>query len=148
MKTGRGGPSPASRLVPSGRSGVTWGAGSARTDRNAVHELGIAQSIFSSVMEEAQAHGGGRVTRIGLRIGELSGVNADALRFSFQVTAQDTELARAELDIEEIPLGFRCAPCGHEFTVVNYETTCPACGSTDTRAARGDELQISYLELE
>lgn len=113
-----------------------------------MHELGIAQSIFTSVLEEAQAHGGGRVTRIGLRIGELSGVNAEALRFSFGVTIQDTELAHAELDIEEIPLGFRCARCEHEFRVVNYETVCPACGSPDTRAAHGDELQISYLELE
>ncbi len=113
-----------------------------------MHELGIAQSIFTSVLEEAHAHGGGRVTRIGLRIGELSGVNAEALRFSFQVTVQDTELAQAELDIEEVPLGFRCSSCGNEFTVVNYETACPACGSTDTRAARGDELQIADLELE
>jgi hydrogenase nickel incorporation protein HypA/HybF len=113
-----------------------------------VHELGIAQSILSTVLEEARAHGGGRVARIGLRVGELSGVNAEALRFSFQVTVQDTELAQAVLDIEEVPLGFRCAACGDEFTVVNFETACPACGSTDTRAARGDELQVAYLELE
>jgi hydrogenase nickel incorporation protein HypA/HybF len=113
-----------------------------------VHELGIAQSIFVSVLEEAQAHGGGRVTRIGLRIGEMSGVNAEALRFSFQVTVQNTELAEAVLDIEDVPLSFRCRRCEHEFAVVNYEAACPACGSTDTQAVRGDELQISYLELE
>jgi hydrogenase nickel incorporation protein HypA/HybF len=114
----------------------------------AVHELGIAQSIFTSVLEEAEAHGGGRVARIGLRIGELSGVNAEALRFSFEVTVQGTALEQAELDIEDVPLAFRCARCEHEFRVVNYETVCPSCGSSDTRAVRGDELQIAYLELE
>ena len=113
-----------------------------------MHELGIAQSIVDSVRQEAERHGGGRVSRIGLRIGELSGVNADALRFSFQVTVQDTELTRAELDIEEVPLGFRCLRCGAEFPAVNYESACPACGSADTRATRGDELQIVFLELE
>ena len=113
-----------------------------------MHELGIAQSIVESVREEARNHGGGRVTRIGLRVGELSGVNAEALRFSFLVTVQDTDLAQAELDIEEVPLAFRCAGCTHDFRVVNFETACPACGSRDTRAAQGDELQISYLELE
>jgi hydrogenase nickel incorporation protein HypA/HybF len=113
-----------------------------------VHELGIAQSIVDSVSEEARAHGGGRVTRVGLRIGELSGVNADALRFSFQITVQETDLAGAELDIEEIPLGFCCQGCAREFRAVNYETACPACGSSDTRAVRGDELQIAYLEME
>jgi len=113
-----------------------------------VHELGIAQSIFTSVLEEARAHGGGRVSRIGVRIGELSGVNADALRFSFQVTVQGTELEQAELDIEDVPLGFTCTNCGVDFPAVNYDPACPACGSKDTRAVRGDELQISYLELE
>lgn len=113
-----------------------------------MHELGIAQTIFSSVLEEARAHGGGRVARIGLRIGELSGVNAEALRFSFEITVQGTDLEHAELDIEDVPLGFRCTRCEHEFQVVDYQTACPACGSTDTRAVRGDELQIAYLELE
>jgi hydrogenase nickel incorporation protein HypA/HybF len=113
-----------------------------------VHELGIAQSIFDSVVAEARNHGGGRVSRIGLRIGELSGVNAEALRFSFDITIQGTELAGAALDIEDVPLGFRCAKCAHEFRAVNYETVCPACGSTDTRATQGDELQIAYLEME
>jgi hydrogenase nickel incorporation protein HypA/HybF len=117
-------------------------------ERRTVHELGIAQSIYTSVLEEAEAHGGGRVARIGLRIGEMSGVNADALRFSFEVTVQGTELERAELDIEDVPLGFRCERCEREFRVVDYVTVCPACGSTDTRAVRGDDLQISYLELE
>jgi hydrogenase nickel incorporation protein HypA/HybF len=113
-----------------------------------VHELGIAQSIFTSVLEEAEAHGGGRVVRIGLRIGELSGVNAEALRFSFQVTVQGTALEQAELEIEHVPLGFRCTRCEHEFRAVDYDTVCPACGSPDTRAIQGDELQIAYLELE
>ena len=113
-----------------------------------MHELGIAQSIVESVRRETAAHGGGRVIRIGLRIGEMSGVNAEALRFSFQVTVHDTDLAPAELDIEEVPLGFRCTRCGREFRVMDYATACPSCGSTETRAAQGDELQIAYLEVE
>ena len=114
----------------------------------AVHELGIAQSIVESVREEAAAHGGGRVARIGLRIGEMSGANAEALRFCLQVTVHDTDLAHAELDIEEVPLGFRCTRCEHEFRVVDYATACPSCRSHETRATQGDELQIAYLELE
>lgn len=113
-----------------------------------MHELGIAQSILDSVRDEAAAHGGGRVTRIGLRIGELSGVNADALRFSFEVTTQDTEFGCTKLDIEDVPLTARCAACSTDFRVVNFNTVCPACGSSDTRTTRGDELQIVYLEME
>lgn len=113
-----------------------------------MHELGIAQSIVESVREEAARHGAGRVVRIGLRVGEMSGVNAEALRFSFQVIVQDTELAPAELDIEDVPLSYRCARCEHEFRVIDYVTACRSCGSCDTRATKGDELQIAYLEVE
>jgi hydrogenase nickel incorporation protein HypA/HybF len=113
-----------------------------------VHELGIAQSVFETVRQAAAGHGGGRVTRIGLRIGEMSGVNADALRFAFQITVQDTELGQAELDIEEVPLTFQCSRCDGEFQVLNFDTVCPACRSSETRATRGDELQVVYLEME
>jgi Zn finger protein HypA/HybF involved in hydrogenase expression len=47
-----------------------------------------------------------------------------------------------------VPLGFRCTRCEHEFRAADYNTVCPACGSPDTRAVQGDELQIAYLELE
>jgi len=113
-----------------------------------VHELGIAQSIVEAVRQEVDRHGGGRVSRIGLRIGELSGVNADALRFSFEVTVQDTEFTGAELAIEEVPLRFHCTRCDADFASVNFESVCPSCGSAATRASGGDELQIVYLELE
>jgi len=113
-----------------------------------VHELGIAQSIVEAVRQEVLRHGGGRVSRVGLKVGELSGVNADALRFSFEVTVQDTELTGAELAIEEVPLRFRCTRCETDFSSVNFESVCPACGSVDTRPSGGDELQIVYLELE
>ncbi|MBE3100577.1 MAG: hydrogenase maturation nickel metallochaperone HypA [Planctomycetes bacterium] len=113
-----------------------------------MHELGIAQSIVESVRQAAEGHGGGRVTRIGLRIGEMSGVNADALRFAFQMTAQDTELGQAELDVEEVSLTCHCPRCDVEFPVVNYDTVCPACQSSETRVTRGDELQVVYLEME
>ncbi len=143
--------------MPAHRAGVTWaerpwqdpaGCDIETGGRYGVHELGIAQSIVDSVRDEAAAHGGGRVTRIGLRIGELSGVNADALRFSFQISVQDTEFDRAELEIEEVPLTARCSSCHAEFRVVNFDTACPTCGSSDTRTTRGDELQIVFLEME
>ena len=113
-----------------------------------MHELSIAQSILETVEQEAAKHDGRRVVRIGLRIGEISGVDPDALSFSFEVITRGTRLEQAALDIERVPLAYRCAECGREFPVVNYEIACPACGGLETRPVGGDELAIAYLELE
>ena len=113
-----------------------------------MHELALAQTLVESVRQEAAAHGGQRVLRIGLRIGELSGVNAEALDFAFSVTVQATDLQSATLDIERAPLRHRCQRCSAEFPSANWETGCPSCGAPDTRLIGGTELQITYLELE
>jgi hydrogenase nickel incorporation protein HypA/HybF len=113
-----------------------------------MHELSIAQSIVDVVREEAARHAAGRVIRIGLRIGELSGVNADALRFGFQMTVQETDLKDVDLDIEEVALRHRCTQCACEFAVADYEISCPSCGTLETRAVAGDEMQVAYLEVE
>jgi hydrogenase nickel incorporation protein HypA/HybF len=115
---------------------------------DAVHELSIAQSLVESIRAELSARDNPRLVRAGVRVGELSGVHPDALKFSFDVIVQGTELERAELDVEWIPLKYRCRGCLHEFAVEAYETTCPACGSLETTAVAGDELRLSYIELE
>jgi hydrogenase nickel incorporation protein HypA/HybF len=115
---------------------------------DAVHELSIAQSLVESIRAELFARGNPRLTRAGVVVGELSGVQPDALKFSFDVIVQGTELEQAALDIEFVPLKYRCRVCSHEFAVVAYEIGCPSCGSLETTAVGGDELRLSYLELE
>jgi hydrogenase nickel incorporation protein HypA/HybF len=65
-----------------------------------MHELGIANSVIEAVRQEAGRRPGARVTRVGLRIGELAGVDRDSLTFCFEVLVKDTELASAVLAIE------------------------------------------------
>jgi hydrogenase nickel incorporation protein HypA/HybF len=112
-----------------------------------VHELSIAQSLVESIRAEASAHPGARVTRVGIRVGDLSGVQPDALKFSFDVIVRDTDLREATLDIERIPLAQRCERCARDYPVVEFTLVCPDCGAP-TRAVAGDELQMTYLELE
>jgi hydrogenase nickel incorporation protein HypA/HybF len=112
-----------------------------------VHELSIAQSIVESVRAEAAAHPGARVTRVGIRVGDLSGVQADALQFSFDVIVRGTDLEQATLDIERVALQQHCERCARDFPVVDYTLLCPTCGAS-TRTVAGDELQMTYLELE
>ena len=113
-----------------------------------MHELSVAQSIMESVREHPEVRGGRRVGRIGVRVGETSGVNAEALTFCFAVAAGGTDLEGAVLDVERIPVTFRCGGCAREFEPIDFNPRCPTCSSELGRLVGGDELALAYLELE
>jgi hydrogenase nickel incorporation protein HypA/HybF len=63
-----------------------------------VHELSITRNVVAIVSERAE---GQRVTRVRLEIGRLTAVMPDSIRFCFDICAQGTPLAGAELEIVE-----------------------------------------------
>jgi len=113
-----------------------------------MHELSIANSVLEAVRAEIQRRPGARLLKVGLRIGELAGVDPEALSFGFRALVQGTEFEAATLDIEARPRRQHCRECGREFIVRDYETACPDCGATHTECVGGDELELAYLELE
>ena len=65
--------------------------------------MGIAESVVGAVRAEAARHAGARVARVGLRIGELAGVDRESLSFCFEVLVEGTDLGGAALAIESTP---------------------------------------------
>ena len=59
-----------------------------------MHELGLTRNIVSIVSEHAA---GRKVRRVRLAIGPLACVEREALSFCFDIVAEGTELAGAEL---------------------------------------------------
>ncbi len=113
-----------------------------------MHELGIACSILETVREEAEKRPESRLLKVGVRIGEISGVEPDALAFSFDALVEGSELAPLELVIERAPRRHKCPECLHEFAVVNYEVACPDCAEQRTQCVGGFEMEIAYLEVQ
>jgi hydrogenase nickel incorporation protein HypA/HybF len=113
-----------------------------------MHELSIANSILEAVRKERERLNGARVIKVGVRIGELAGVDPEALSFGFEVLVKDTDLEPLVLDIESTLRRHECAQCKRVFTVVDYHADCPTCGATETRCIGGDELELAYLEVE
>ena len=113
-----------------------------------MHELGIASSILDAVRKEAEKRPGVHVTKVGVRIGELSGVVPDALSFGFECLVKGTDLDPLALVIETVPRRQRCAPCDFTFEAPDGGLACPRCGRAETLFAGGDELDLAYLEVE
>ena len=68
-----------------------------------MHEAGLAQQVIDACTRELQVHGGRQATRVGLRIGALTAVDPEALRFCFDALKHGTPLESALLQIDWLP---------------------------------------------
>jgi hydrogenase nickel incorporation protein HypA/HybF len=112
-----------------------------------VHELAVAERLLEIVEQEARPYAGARVRRISLRIGRLSAVVPEALRFAFDVITRGGIAEGAALEIEEMPLSIRCHACNEVFQVEDPFMICPRCGGCDVELVSGRELEIRSMEI-
>jgi hydrogenase nickel incorporation protein HypA/HybF len=110
-----------------------------------MHELRIAQEIINITQREMFARKLDKISKIGLKIGALSGIDPEALSFGFEASIADSELAGARLEIEFIPVKGRCDSCRADFGVDDFLFICPHCGSNDVTVTEGEELNIAYF---
>jgi hydrogenase nickel incorporation protein HypA/HybF len=113
-----------------------------------MHELGIADSILDIARAEWGRNKNTRLIRVGIKLGDVAGVDPDSLSFCFDALVKDTELEPLALAIERSPHRRCCPLCAHEFPVIDYESVCPDCGEPQTVLASGDELEVLYIDVE
>lgn len=113
-----------------------------------MHELGIASNIIEGVQAEVEKRGAIHASRVSIRVGELSAVDPDALRFAFESLVRDTPFFDLVLDIQICPLTYRCRNCAHSFCPQGWTSDCPSCGAPNAECVGGDELDLAYLEME
>ena len=113
-----------------------------------MHELSIAAAILDRVAAEAARYAGARFTKVGVRVGELSGVDPDALSFGFEALTRESPWERLALEIEYCRRMQRCRQSQQTFPSANYETQCPKCGAGNTILVAGEELDIAFIETE
>lgn len=125
-----------------------------------MHELSIVAAVLEQLSELQKQQAGARITKVGLRVGEVAGVDVDCLRFGFECTVKETEWEPLALEIEQIARRQLCPSCNCEFEARDFgvslpagdrygpPTACPQCGETFTRTIAGEELQIAFVEVE
>jgi len=114
-----------------------------------MHEMGIAMEILKIVQDSIPAEmAGARVRQVNLKVGKLSAVVPESLRFCFTIVSEDTPVAGAELAIEEVPVDARCSDCGHQWVIDNPVFVCPSCNGGKVDLLSGRELDIESIELE
>ena len=92
-----------------------------------MHELSIANRIVEIAGDRCREEAA-RAKVVTVRIGALSCVHEDALRFSFELVREGTPLADAELRVVTVPVA-------------------PACGTPSGDIRAGRELDLESIEL-
>ena len=68
-----------------------------------MHETHLIEPIIKGITEHAQKEGAEKVSRVRLKIGQLTGVKEDSFKETFSVLAKNTILKNAELEITFFP---------------------------------------------
>lgn len=112
-----------------------------------MHEMAIAEGILDIALDYAHKNEAGRICKVGLLLGEMTGVETEALTFCFASLVRGTMAEGAELALKRVPLIGHCAQCGTRQPIRHYNFICPACGG-GLEIVSGRELRVEYLEME
>ncbi|WP_327294705.1 MULTISPECIES: hydrogenase maturation nickel metallochaperone HypA [unclassified Streptomyces] len=108
-----------------------------------MHELSITQSVVDMVCERAE---GRPVRTVSVRVGVLTAVVAESMRFCFDLITAGTVAEGARLEIDQPPGAARCRTCEQDFALPDPVLLCP-CGSADVEITSGRELQIISMKV-
>ena len=118
-----------------------------RKEEPKMHEMAIAEGILGIALDQAHANDAQRIERIHLLLGELSGVETEALTLAFSSLVRGTIAEQADLTWDRIPLSGRCHDCGRERTLRPQDYLCPDCGG-GMEFTHGREMRVDYIEME
>ena len=112
-----------------------------------MHEMSIAESILKIAVDAMNKNNCSTIRAVGLKVGEMSGVELESLTFAFDVLTRDTPAHNARLKINRIPLTAQCNKCGKTFHVDHYNFLCPECDGV-LILKTGRELQVEFVDVD
>ncbi len=113
-----------------------------------MHELSLCENILQVLEQQAMTQQFQKVKTVWLEIGALSGVETEALRFSFDVVMQGSLADNAQLEIINVAGQAWCTACAGNVVVEQLYDVCPQCGSYPLQVNNGDQMRIKELEVE
>ena len=113
-----------------------------------MHELNITQSILSIVLEKAKEIKTGKVTKVDLLVGRLTGCVPECIQLQFQILSHNTAAAGAGLVFNQPPVKLHCRKCNRDYTSDTLDLTCPECRTLEIDILSGSELYVESMEVE
>ena len=113
-----------------------------------MHEMSLCEGVLQVMEDHARKQGFDHVKAVWLEIGQLAGVEVEAMRFCFDAVMKGTLADGARLEIIELPGQAWCLQCARQVTVSQRFDACPECGGYQLQVTGGEELRIRELEVD
>ena len=110
--------------------------------------MALCEGVLQILEDNALKQGYQKVTTVWLEIGELSGVEVEAMRFGFDAVTRGPLADNAKLEIIRVPGQAWCMQCAKEVMVKQLFDACPDCGGYQLQVTGGEEMKIKELEVE
>lgn len=111
-----------------------------------MHEVSIVENIVKISLKSAKENNLNKITKITVKIGELSGVMKESLDFAFACVSQGTIAEGAELKIDEVKATAECNDCKIKFHIDHFNKLCPKCQKFSNNILSGYELCIDTIK--
>ncbi|CAI1641454.1 hydrogenase nickel incorporation protein [compost metagenome] len=114
-----------------------------------MHEITLCQHAMEIMQQQARQNNAQRITAVWFEIGAFSCVEAESLRFCFDMVCRDTLAEGCELHLAEQKAQCWCHDCQSDVELLIPQVlVCPHCTGRNLRVQADDGLQIKRLEIE
>ncbi|MFN3397238.1 MAG: hydrogenase maturation nickel metallochaperone HypA [Sulfurimicrobium sp.] len=113
-----------------------------------MHEMSLAEGVLQIIEDNARNGGYARVKTVWLEIGQLAGVEVEAMKFCFDAVTRNTLADGARLQIIATDGEGRCPDCHKTVKLVERYDPCPECGGFPVEITGGTEMRVKQLEVE
>jgi hydrogenase nickel incorporation protein HypA/HybF len=112
-----------------------------------MHEASIAIELVQLASEQALLNNANKVSKVGIRVGELSSVIPEALEFAWDDSTVGTICENSTLEIERVKAIAVCPNHGEVLLELQKGLRCPICNTPTPSIVQGEELELDTLEL-
>ena len=110
--------------------------------------MSLCEGVLQILEESAATQNFSRVKTVWLEVGRFSGVEPDAMHFSFDVVVKGTLADGAKLEMIDVLPQVWCSICDQQVEIAQRYECCPLCGGFQLQISGGDEMRIRELEVE
>lgn len=113
-----------------------------------MHEMSLAEGVLQLIEDAARQQNFSKVSTVWLEIGQLSGVEVEAMKFCFDAVVRGSVAQGARLEIIALPGTGWCMACAQSVAMAEVFGQCPKCGGHQMQVTGGTEMRLKELEVD
>ncbi len=112
-----------------------------------MHEMSLAEGVLQLIEDSARKQEFSKVSTVWLEIGQLSGVEVEAMKFCFDAVTRGSVAEGARPEIIALPGTGWCMACAKTVAMSEVFGECPDCGGYQLQVTGGTEMRVKELEV-